>query len=52
MTRRPLAHDEWLTLLIAFLAMAALFIFSAWHDTLPVLPPLPDNAPAQRTFSR
>ncbi len=41
--RQSPAQEEWVTLLVAALFMAAVFIFSAWHDTLPVLPPLPDN---------
>ncbi len=48
MTRRPLPQEEWVTLLIAALFMAAVFIFSAWHDTLPVLPPLPDDQQTTR----
>ncbi len=42
--RRSLAQEEWVTLLVAALFMAAIFIFSAWHDSLPVLPPVPTDA--------
>ncbi len=41
--RQNLPQEEWVTLLFAALVLMALFLFSAWHDTLSVLPPLPDN---------
>ena len=53
MTKRDPFHDEDMATL-AFVAalIAALCLFSFWHDSLPVLPPLPEDAPIHRPIGR
>ncbi len=46
--RRNLAQEDWATLLFAALVLMALFLFSAWHDSRPVLPPVPKGTTQQR----